>query len=112
MSILDKHPAPWRWDRQTDGGRHVVMDALGADVITVKPDRERCDDSVDFANDGIKAIIIAAPELLAVLKSCQVALADAIETACEAGAYGEDITKAQAARDAAGSLIARIEGGK
>ena len=78
MSILDKHPAPWTFD----GDTYDFVDSNGHAVHPAKA----------------KRLILAAPELLAVVKAF---------VANPAGGA----SWAKAVQDGA-DLIARIEGGK
>lgn len=100
MSILDKHPAPWR-HREEFGD---ILDANGEIVATAE---NGCGLNLMAAY----RLILAAPELLAALNACPWLPRN--ETRLPNGMIVPgDYKKTSAWLDAAEALIARIEGGK
>lgn len=67
MSILDKHPSPWRQSEPLpeDNGRpQLLFDGNDDPVVGVY----HCEQPLWIADEGTKRLILAAPELLAALK--------------------------------------------
>lgn len=61
-----EHPAPWRYDELGPNGAGRVVDANGEVVIESSDEFE----SVEFA-DGALALVLAAPEMEALLRELQ-----------------------------------------
>lgn len=68
MSILDKHPSPWRQSEPLpeDNGRpQLLVDGNDDPVVGVC----HCEQPLWIADEETKRLILAAPELLAALKT-------------------------------------------
>ena len=92
MKILDKYPAPWVAQSSLRCGDRIV-DANGAYIFDIdKPQ------PFPFPDDAVK-LVVAAPELLAILK-------DALALICQECGEREHVEAP------ARALISRIEGGK
>lgn len=92
MSVLDRHPGPWRLGSPQPGST-MVIDSAGVELVKGTTDPISEVEDLRFASPEVERIILAAPELLAALKGI-VAIAD------------RDTVPFVAAR----AIIARIEG--
>lgn len=99
MNILDKYPAPWRYDDVQPCWNGHVVSATENVIIYAEPIGES-NSRVIFENKAVQRLILAAPELLAALKN---AVDDCPNT--------KDVSNWRSEQKAeAMTLIARIEG--
>lgn len=95
MSIIDKHPAPWRYDNNTGS----ILDSKGALVVSEiwmgsqGPEDDNGMPTEDTSTEVMR-LVLAAPELLAALKGV-------LEL--------DDVSDCDASVANARALIARIE---
>lgn len=106
MSILDKHPAPWKYASPQPYDMAVV-DRAGATVLAGLFNPRTEVSGIAFATPEAKRLILAAPELLAALKeTCAGYSSEWHDRSDGTGRkYPRELRAAE-------KLIARIEGGK
>jgi hypothetical protein len=117
VSILDKHPAPWAIKAKSEEtgetgyceGKFVFdgngVYVAGGEVVEFDSGGE-VEAGVEFTDDGVKRLILAAPELLAALRGCYAVLRRHTMTHA-----GRSDVEARKEWERAEALIARIDGG-